>query len=261
MKNPLEGLFSNPKKKAKDAAIAAAFTASVLNASAAEKPATTTQNPEVAKTEMGARVETSKDTASTVSMEAEQVRLEQIKKLEERIERLNVKIHELKDTLHSVQSDFQSNYQRAVEYKYDEGKDRTKAVMQLSGFDGKLADLAMKMGREKVAKFDITNEQAVNGLLGILLSAGENGPLKKESLYLTMFMQGQLGPATSTSGLTMARGYQSPDMQIHQHLGQDPRRIVETSLKIVKEEHKLEQAKEELKALMAIPGPESMAAN
>lgn len=258
MKNPLEGLFSNPKKKAKDAAIAAAFTASVLNANAAENPTTTTQNPDVTKTEIGAKVETAKDSMSTASFEAEQVRLAQIKKLEQVITAHKDSIQKLTGYLQGVQVDFQNNYLSGLKFKEGE-----KAKSHLVGFENKLADLAMKMGREKVANFDITSEQAVNGLMGILLSGGKNSPFEKEATYLTQFTQGQLGSAVTTGGGVnfASRGYKSPDMQIHERLGKDPREIVETALKIVKEEHKLNLAQAELNALIATPDGGATASN
>lgn len=258
MKNPLEGLFSKAQKKSKDAALAAAFTASVLGATAAETPAQPVKDADLAKTESiqtktnGA--EMGADTMSLADHEAEKALMAKMDTLQKEINAHKANIQKLTGYLQGVQADFQSNYRDALQFKEGES-----AKSHLVGFETKLADLAMKMGQEKVAKFDITSEQAVNGLLGILMSGGKDSPLGKESTYLAGFVQGQLGSTVATGGGVnyASRGYKSPDMQIHEHLGKDPRAIVETALKIVKEQHELDKVQAELNSLMASSGTAS----
>lgn len=250
MKNPLEGLFSKTKKKSKDAALAAAFTASVLGANAAENPTQPVKDADLAKTESiqaQATQEKSADTVSLADYEAEKALMAKMDTLRQEITAHKTNIQQLTGYLQGVQTDFQNNYRSALTFKEGE-----KAKSHLAGFDEKLADLAMKMGQEKVAKFDITSEQAVNGLLGILLSGGKDSPFEKEATYLAQFTQGQLGSTMATGGVNFAsRGYKSPDMQIHEQLGKDPRIIVETALKIVKEQHELQKVQAEYDSLVA----------
>lgn len=257
MKNPLEGLFSKAQKKSKDAALAAAFTASVLGATAAENPTQPVKDADLAKTESiqgKATTEMGADTISLADYEAEKALLAKMDTLRKEVDAHKANIQKLTGYLQGVQADFQSNYRDALQFKEGEN-----AKSHLVGFETKLADLAMKMGQEKVAKFDITSEQAVNGLLGILMSGGKDAPLGKESTYLSGFVQGQLGSTVATGGGVnyASRGYKSQDMQIHEHLGKDPRAIVETALKIVKEQHELDKVQTELNSLMASSGTAS----
>lgn len=256
MKNPLENLFSGAKKKAKDAALATAFTAVAFGATAQENPNQSITDKEKSTTEnIQARVDAAQE-QSTASYEAEQLRLAQIADLEQKIDLHNDTLAQLKSYLLEVQNDFKTNYLDGLHFK-----DGEKAKSKLEGFENRLADLAMNMGREKVATYDITSPKAVNGLLGILLSGDKNAPLGKEAAYLAGFIQGQLGPTTAIGGVPGTLGYQSPDMAIHKHLGSDPRFIVETSLKMVKQEYEIEKAEAELRRLKAVPDEISVAAN
>jgi hypothetical protein len=256
MKNPLEKLFSGAKKKTKDAMLATAFTASVFNTSAAENSTRPVLDEEIPTTENVLSVTDSRDSEATASYEAEQLRLAQIADLEQKIDLHNDTLAQLRSYLLEVQNDFKTNYLDGLHFK--EGQ---KAKSKLEGFENRLADLAMNMGREKVATYDITSPKAVNGLLGILLSGDKDAPLGKEAAYLAGFIQGQLGPTTAIGGVPGTLGYQSPDMAIHKHLGSDPRFIVETSLKMVKQEYEIEKAEAELRRIKAVPDELSAAVN
>lgn len=256
MKNPFENLFSGARKKAKDTALATMLTATAFSAAAAENPTKSPVGEKQSAVENISDAVATRDSAATASYEAEQLRLAKIADLEQKIDLHKDTLAQLTSYLRDVQKDFSTNYLDGLHFKEGE-----KAKSKLEGFENRLADLAMKMGREKVATYDITSPKAVNGLLGILLSGDKNAPLGKESSYLAGFIQGQLGPTTAIGGVPGTLGYQSPDMAIHKHLGSDPRFIVETSLKMVKQEYEIEKAEAELRRLKATPDGTSVAAN
>lgn len=162
-----------------------------------------------------------------------------LKKLEEEKTRTEYQLQRLTAELQAFQTDFLNADQEALKFL---GKRKSK----LAGFENALADLAMKMGEEKVDSKTITSPEAVDGLLGILLS--ENGPLKEQARVLTETLQGQLGSTVMTASAKPGK-YISPDMKLHKQLAQGPRDIVATALKIVEEKHNLEQVTAQLNDL------------
>lgn len=162
-----------------------------------------------------------------------------IKRLEEEKKNVEDQLHHRVAELQGFQNNFSSAESEALKYL---GKKKSK----VAGFENALADLAMKMGEEKVGSENITSPEAIDGLLGILLS--DNGPLKEQATALTGMLQEQLGsPVMMTTN--KPGKYISPDMELHTRLSKGPRDIISAALQVVEEKHNLEQVVAQLQDL------------
>ena len=186
----------------------------------------------------------SKNNREVVNFAAEQEIQLKLEKLEQKRTEIESKIQKLTGQLQSYQVDFSSNYQEAVHFLGEKPK--------ANGFELRLADLVKKYAEERVGKEDITSPDAVNGLLGILLSGEGKNPLKKDLDHLMAIVGQQLGSAVMQTTNKPGK-YESPDMSIHKHLGEDPKLIVQTTLSIVQESHNLDKITKEINDLLEIP--------
>ncbi len=261
MKNPLENLFKKVQKQGKDAVVTgAAFLAMGGTAMGADQPNQKIEDGTPQKTESVTQVKTQdQETAQMGEFEAAQQRMEAIRKLEDEKSRIEVTIQKLTGELSQLQVDFRNSYERGIEFS------GIKSKAGMGDFEIKISEIASKMAKEKVGKYDITSPDAVNGLVGILLSG--NGPLGKESEHLTQVLNHKLGsdvmvkePLVGTYGdlkndeyLKIKKPkfgeYMSEDMTLHKNLGEDPRLIVEWTLKIVKEQHKIDKIDAQIDSL------------
>jgi hypothetical protein len=181
---------------------------------------------------------TPENNAEVVSLVAE--REAHIKKLEQEKNRIQFHLQKLSGELQSSQVDFASYYQEAMDFT------GSRITKKLAGFETELSDLAMSLAEKQVGSSDITSSDMVNRFMGVLLS-GE-GEFKDHSNQLTQLLQNQLG-STVMMATEKPGKYISPDMDVHKHLSQGPRFIVEKSLEIVQEKYNLEKVLIELNTL------------
>lgn len=211
-------------------------------AMAEKAPATISENPNNVTAIETPEIKTDPmNNTEVVSFAAEQEHEMKIKKLDQKMHRLEDALLKKTDELHSVQSSLQHTYEKATEYSGINSKHR------LHGFEYELSELAMQMGKEQVASHEILSDNALNELLGKLLSL--DGPLKKYTEQIASISGNQLG-STVMMNTDLPGKYESEDMSIHKHLGTDPKNIVKKSLEIVDIRNQLEQAQKELNDLL-----------
>jgi hypothetical protein len=181
------------------------------------------------------------ETASVETPEFAAERIAQIKSLESKLHVLKIQMQELEGKMNATESDFSSAVASAEEFT---GSHQKKHSENVSLLPSQIRELAVKMGREQVAKHDVTTEDAANGLAGILLSQG--GRFGPSVAYLNQLMSGQIGSTIAMNGEKA-----SEDMVLHKKLGTDPKIMVTLALKYVDLEHKASLVQEELNDLIA----------
>ncbi len=234
--------FEKPKKWVKNTFLGTVATVSTLGASAEKNQANPSEGQLGIKSEVVSQ-DVRKEQESVVNMQQEMLLLE-AKKIETQKHKLEEQLDKLTKELHQTQSSFSKSYMQAFDYL------GLKDKYKIDGMEYKIVELATKKGQEKVDQYDITQEQFVNDLLGILLS--QNGELGNFIEQLNQFSGQQLGSPIMLNTDKPGK-YESEDMVIHRHLGTDPKNLVKKALEIVKCRYDIEKARQRLAGIYEEP--------
>ena len=178
---------------------------------------------------------TTKTPEETEAAKVEKARLEKIANLEAKVAQLKAHMVKIQDHMEKVQGDFDAALSQAI--AFNGGKHLTKLDL------GAVGDTAISMARLQVAKHDLLNDNALNGLSGVLLS-GE-GRFGKQVQDLLKVQNGQIGSTMAINGEKM-----SPDLALRQKIGADPRMIIKDALEYATVEHQKNLVQQELDQLM-----------
>jgi hypothetical protein len=279
----------NPFKKL----ITGAMLAGALNANAAkvEQPAQTpVKGPEPEK-EITQHASTNRTVERTDRLSFEEGQREYVESLMQEKAELEKIIQEKEGQLQAEKADFVQRYSEVMAFKGKELHTENDSTMRENA--GKLTkkhkateatvaylpqaleNMSKDMAKEYVGKADITSEQNVDGLVGVLMS--QEGPLGKEVALFQEMLAGSMGSTVHQryggrdqveyeTMLTRERvsgkpstlvGSANEDLDQHQALGSAPKKIIRLALESVDAAHKLEKVQQELdNALHVPPEPE-----
>ncbi|MEI8224077.1 MAG: hypothetical protein WCG20_03055 [bacterium] len=183
-----------------------------------------------------AKIEATAQTPEEIeAAKMEKARLEKIANLEAKVAQLNAHMAKIQDHMEKVQDDFDAALSQAI--AFNGGKHLSKLDL------GSVGDTAISMARLQVGKHNLMNDNALNGLSGVLLS-GE-GRFGKQMKDLLKVQNGQIGSTVAMNGEKM-----SPDLALRQKIGADPRIIIQDALEFATVEHQKNLAQQELDKLM-----------